>query len=249
MSLDTQPMGLDSLGGGVAGLDEFRVGSPIEIQSYLKKLADGNVTIFLNGPAGRNVATTVWAVDAAGGSLVFSADARDATLQQLLLAGEIVAVGYLDSVKLQWDVHGAMLVHGGTGSALRCAFPRLMYRFQRRNSYRVRPLPRSGPLARLTEPVQQALRVLDVSIGGCALFYPDGGVPIGRGDMIRNATLELDAETRLAAHLLVHHASPMGGELKGMRLGCELVQLARDAERALQRFIDQTQKKRRLFDL
>ena len=62
-------------------------------------------------------------------------------------------------------------------SALSCAFPQVVYRFQRRSSFRVRPILRSSPVARLRHPdlpeLDLSLRVLDVSLGGCALFVPD----------------------------------------------------------------------------
>ena len=85
-------------------------------------------------------------------------------------------VGYLDSVKVQFDVSDLVLVHGNRASVLSCPLPREMFRFQRRNAFRVRPLMRSAPVARLRHPdmpdIEFALRVIDVSIGGCALFLP-----------------------------------------------------------------------------
>lgn len=251
MSLDTQPMDLDDLGGAPGALDEFRVSAPAEVKAFLKKLLDGNVPVYLNSSDGVNITTTLWTLDAAAGKLSFAADARDARLQALLAGDEIVAVAYLDAVKLQWDVSAAMVVNGGMSSALLSAFPRLLYRFQRRGSFRVRPLPRTTPLARLRPQGpgsgEVALRVLDVSIGGCALFFPDIGGSIACGTTISGATLELDVETRVAVSLRVHHVRSLGPEVQGSRLGCEFVKPGPDAERHLQRFIDQTQKKRRMF--
>ena len=47
----------------------------------------------------------------------------------------------------------------------------------------------------------------------------------------------------------MQHATVLNPEARGARLGCEFVNLANDAERILQRFIDQTQKRRRLMSL
>jgi len=47
----------------------------------------------------------------------------------------------------------------------------------------------------------------------------------------------------------MQHATVLGGQARGARLGCEFVNLAAEAQRTLQRFIDQTQKRRRLMSL
>ena len=132
-------MPLDAMGAS-HDLSQFRVGSPAEIVALLRQLADGNVLVHLSTPEGASYTTTVWALDPARGLLCLSADAHDHKLQALLESEEVVAVGYLDSVKLQFDLHDLVLVHSGRDSALNVRFPRVLYRFQRRASFRVRPL-------------------------------------------------------------------------------------------------------------
>jgi len=67
----------------------------------------------------------------------------------------------------------------------RAELPREVFRFQRRNSFRVRTLPRSSPTMVLRHPgipdMTLALRVLDVSTGGCALFLPNDVPPLSPG--------------------------------------------------------------------
>ena len=62
-----------------------------------------------------------------------------------------------------------------------------------------------------------------------------------------DVVLDFDAETRFSATLLLHHLSTMNSDAIGLRMGCELVKLPAAAERMLQLYIDQTQKKRRLM--
>jgi flagellar brake protein len=61
--------------------------------------------------------------------------------------------------------------------------------------------------------------------------------------------IELDADTRFTATVQVQHLSSISAQSQGLRAGCEWRNLERDAERALQRYIDQTQKQRRLLSL
>ena len=246
-------MPLDALGAQPGGLDEFRVTEPREIASMLKKLLDGSVRLNLNGSDGCVVGATVWTVDAEHDSLGFSVERQDPNPPALLECEEAVVVGYMESVKLQFDVRNLVLLHGPRASVLRCAYPRELFRFQRRGAYRVRPLPRSAPLARLRHTdiaeMQLALRVLDVSIGGCALFLPDDVPAIQAGMVMNQVQMDLDADTRFHANLRLQHVTSLNAESRGVRLGCEFVNPDPGALRGLQRFIDQTQKRTRLLGM
>ena len=251
--METLPTPLDALGAGPGGLDEFRITAPREIGAMLRQLLDGSVRLNLNGSDGCVVAATLWTVDAEHASLGFSVDADDPNLQVLVECEDAVVVGYMESVKLQFDVRSMVLVHGPRASVLRCAYPRELFRFQRRGAYRVRPLPRGAPLARLRHTdiaeMQLALRVLDLSIGGCALFLPDDVPPMRPGLVMNRVEIDLDADTRFHVDLRLQHVTSLNPDSRGVRLGCEFVKPDPGALRALQRFIDQTQKRSRLLTI
>jgi flagellar brake protein len=247
----TVPMDEVALSNG--SLDDFRLSSRAEINALLKQLRDANVTLNLNAPDGRMINVTLWDIDATRDALTFSTDASTSHLEMLTECDEAVVVGYLDSIKLQFDVSDLMMVHANNGRALNCAFPTEIFRFQRRSGYRVRPMVRSSPTARLRHPMipemQLSLRILDVSISGCAIFLPDNVPPMAPGVVINNVQLDLDADTRILTSLRMHHVSSISADSKGVRLGCELLDPAREGLRALQLYIDQTQKRRRLMAL
>ncbi len=242
-------MQLDVVAAAHGGLAEFQMSSQPELIKTLKSLSEGNVLINLNGSDGAAYTTTLWAIDAARGIVSFSADADSNQVQALVEAEEAVAVAYLDSIKLQFDVSGLVLVRGGKSSALNCAFPRVIYRFQRRSGYRVRPLLRSTPVVRVRHPMipdmALSLRVLDVSIGGCALFLPDDVPPLNPGVVLNGVQIELDMDTRVSTSLRLQHVTSLNHDARGVRLGCEIVEPTPDVLRALQRYIDQTQKRQR----
>jgi c-di-GMP-binding flagellar brake protein YcgR len=91
------------------------------------------------------------------------------------------------------------------------------------------------------------LRVIDVSIGGIALFVPNDVPALQPGTEIGDVVIDLDAETQLRARLRVAHITSMNDEALGVRVGCEMESMSGDALRLLQRFIDQTQKRRRMM--
>ena len=111
MYTDTQPAALDALGNPGA-FDEFRVSDPVERKALLKSLMDRGVTVNLSGSDGSAFATTLWTIDAGQGKIAFTADLMEPSVHRLVEADEATAVGYLDQIKLQFDVSDRMLVHG-----------------------------------------------------------------------------------------------------------------------------------------
>jgi len=252
MFQDTRPADLDA-GGTIDRWAEFRVDHPRELQALLRQLCDGSVPVHLNAPGGIGLTTTLWSVDAASGRLSFSADEGHPGLQGLVDADEAMAVAYLDSVKLQFELQGMLLVRSARACALQAQMPRALYRFQRRSAYRVRPQGRTAPTARLRHPsipeMSLALRLIDISAGGCAMLLPHDVPPLAPGIQIADVQIELDVETRFTLALALRHVTALPADGQGVRLGCEWVALPPGAERLLQRWIDLTQRRRRLMSL
>ena len=247
---DTQPAPMQSMTGNA--IDEFRVDHPTELLALLRQLAEHNVLVHLSAPGGGAYTTTLWTVDANQRRVSLCADAAQPAVRALIDAGEATAVAYLDSVKLQFDLQHLVLVHGANASALQAELPRRLYRFQRRESFRVRTPASGAPTATLRHPsvpeMQLALRVLDVSIGGCALALPANVPPLAAGITLAGVRIALDADARFDATLTLQHVSGGMGSTQ-QRLGCAFVRLDGNAQRILQRYIDQTQKRQRQFSL
>lgn len=234
---------------------QFRIDHLKERLALLRNLRDGTVPILLNGPDGVSCTTALWAIDEVQCRLVFTVDdgAAARALTRLIEQNEAMAVAYLASVKLQFDLQGLMLVRGPQANTLQCRLPAEIYRFQRRNAYRVRTAGRRDPVARLCHPTESgrslALRVLDLSIGGCALWLPHDVPALRAGTALDDVRIELDSETRFNAPARLRHVSDPGNPDRGVRLGCEWAPLSGQAERVLQLWIDQAQKRHRLLSL
>jgi len=94
-----------------------------------------------------------------------------------------------------------------------------------------------------------ALRVLDVSAGGCAVLLPQDVPPLQPGTRIASAAIVLDGDTRFETSLVLQHVTALHPDQGGVRIGCAWLDLGPSAARALQLYIDQTQKRRRLLSL
>ncbi|MFG6461836.1 flagellar brake protein [Roseateles sp. DXS20W] len=236
-----------------AAPEEFRVAAPAEITAYLHELQRDNATVLLSGPPSQSLASRITALDAAADVLGLAIGADpDGISQALVASGEITAVAYLGAVKLQFELDGAVLVSGDQGTVLRAGLPTRLYRFQRRQAYRVQPAGSVYPRVVLPggDVAGRALRVLDISIGGLALAAPPGTPPLPLGQATTGLVLELDRLTALRVSLLPHHASPIAGDALGaQQMGCAFVDPDAVTTRALQMYVDQTQKRRRLLKL
>lgn len=235
---------------------EFRVTQEPDKLRLLRELRDAGVPVVLNLPDGASLPVLLWAVEAGAQRLNFSATAHPAKLAHLVEADEAAAVAYLHDVKLQFDLQGFVLVHGTRANALHCRIPEAIYRFQRRHAYRVRSAGRPDPVARFRHPalpeMALALRVLDVSIGGCALWLPADVPALQAGTQLGEMQLELDADTRFTAPAVLQHITSLGSgnqPPRGVRIGCEWQPLSTGAARLLQRWIDRAQQRRRLLSL
>jgi c-di-GMP-binding flagellar brake protein YcgR len=250
MFQDTQPATLGAKG-DLDDRAQFRVDDSSELLRLLQQLRDSSVPVTLSGPSCAAVTSQLWSVDAAQRLISFSADAADLHMQRLTQVDEAVAVAYLDNVKLQFEVRDPMLVRAAASCALRARLPAVLYRFQRRASYRVRTLDRRAPKAQLRHPsmpdMHISLRIVDLSAGGCALLLPDDIPALQPGTQLAGVRIELDSDAAFEATLRLQHVSAMHGGGSGQRLGCEFIDLAGQAKRLLQRFIDQTQQRRRLL--
>ncbi|PTT76220.1 hypothetical protein DBR42_27245, partial [Pelomonas sp. HMWF004] len=123
-----------------AAPDDLRISAAAEIALYLQQLQRANARVQLTGPPGLSLSSriTTLAPDADLLGLEIATD-PDGISQVLVAGGEITAVAYLGTIKLQFELDGAVLVSGDQGAVLRSMLPTRMYRFQRRQSFRVQP--------------------------------------------------------------------------------------------------------------
>jgi flagellar brake protein len=231
----------------------FRVDDELEAEGLLEQLRRDATPLVLTAPSGGALVGQVCGLDRLNARINLSVEDHHPQLQQLVDADEAIALGYLQNIKLQFDLQDLVLVRGAKASTLQAAWPQALYRFQRRGAFRVRTLDRQAPTATLRHPaipdMRLTLRVIDISIGGCALQMPADVPALEPGVRLHGVQVDLGGETRFGGTLQIQHLVALNGEGQALRVGCEWLGLAPEAQRALQRYIDQTQKRRRLLAL
>ena len=228
---------------------ECRVDAPGEVAALLRVLLTQQTRVTLSNAAGLSVNSSICALDAAHAAMNFDMRRGDPALQALLASSELSAVAYLDDIRVQFELDEPMLVNNGAGVVLRARLPGSLYRFQRRQAFRVR-LSSDTPQVRLAHPQQQTelrARILDLSVSGLALLLPPALTAWPTGTVVTAASVELDRDTRFSASLRSHHVHPFNAA--GTLVGMAFAQIDHAATCELHRYIDQTQKRSRLLRL
>lgn len=224
---------------------DFRLDAPGEIMNWLRELLRSQARIQLTTPDGAAIHTVLRSLDTPQGMLTMEAPQARDTLAPILSSDELVATAFLDKIKLQFDVSGLVAIRG-EGEVLRAPVPLRIYRFQRRQAYRVASAGQLYPALKLNGADLPRIRVVNVSAGGVALQWPANVVPAPRALEELSGTLELEREVSFSTLLRVQHVTE-GEDGAPHHVGCAFVSLAPTAARALQVFIDQAQKRERLM--
>lgn len=224
-------------------LERFSVYSRVEIVGMLRSLREAGVlvTAYFNADPGFGV-TTLLQVNEAGGTLVFDNLSDEVAQRRLLAAPAVTLVGFIEAIKLQFKVTGARPVTFEDQPAFAVALPRQVLRLQRREAFRVRPPLSKAATCRVpfgdVGGQYEALRVLDISVGGLAvLTYPEK-FDVAAGTVIEACQLDLPGVGGFSVGLRVCHVDVLPRDEKARRCGCEFVQLAPAARLTLQRYIN-----------
>ena len=132
---------------------------------------------------------------------------------------------------------------------------------KRRSTVRVRRPIDDSPTASFAHPLapdyRARLRVLNLSVEGCALWLPRGDLPLAPDQLLRQVELRLDEESTITADLRVRYLSlntdgmttlPMG-EAEGLRVGCRWGQLPAADANLLEAWIRVGKRRRDLVHL
>ena len=228
-------------------LDDFRIASPRRVEEMLSRLLIEKEAVSLHAH-GAVLTARLAAVDKDADSLRLEIEAADHDTPALLENEEMVAVALLDNIKVQFDLKESTWVRDGQHDLINCKLPRELFRFQRRDAYRVRPLWCDMPMATVTLPgakyADLQLRVVDVSLGGCALLLPQALPAIQETGLLLGVSIALDGDTAFCVDLRVRNLTPIDGNNAGTRLGCEFVNPQGDVQRLLQRYLFDTERRR-----
>lgn len=215
----------------------FTQDDPAAVRRVLDDLVRARAAVALYLPTNHEVfvVSRLLAHDASGLQFDFLADPK---LTRPLLEGhELVVVGMLESIKVQFTAPHPVQRDTPEGPELLCGLPRLVIRIQRREDFRVRPPARSPAVCMMRAPgaTEVGFQVSDISASGVALVVPPGQAPPEPGEMRAHCRLEIPGLPAIPCDLEVRNQVALARG--SVRVGCRFHRLSPESQRAVQRYV------------
>lgn len=231
---------------------ECRITSSRQIEAILRNIAEtgSNAALYYN--AKRDfIMTTILDVDEDG---MWVEQASSATTNhQIEESKRIKVVSSHHQVKVQFGTDGASSVTYDDRPAFFIPMPQSIYRFQRREYFRLSlsPSDQMRCIINLTKPeapggmAATEVPVTDISGGGIGLTCLEGEVDIQTGESYSKCQLNIPGVGPVLVNLIVRNVVPLSTTKSGKtisRAGCEFKNLDGQTEVKLQRFITDKQR-------
>jgi flagellar brake protein len=249
---NTEPVAIDRLDLG-GTWRRFRVDDPRRRFATLREICHQDAPVTLGAVSGGAVTASLWAVDQRQGRLAFGLDPSAGGLTRLLTQPDLWAAAYLENAKVQFSLHRVVADRAQRRLCIHSDAPLDMYHLPRRRAVRLRRDGSPAPMARLPHPAPGlppvALRVLDVSLLGCAMQWGSEEAPLPVGTVISGVELELDDQTFIFTDLRIQHVTPVPRNPGQWRVGCVWMGLHQAAHLSLQTWILRGRRRRELITL
>lgn len=231
---------------------ECRITSPRQIESILRNISEtgSNAALYYN--AKRDfIMTTILDVDEDG---MWVEQASSAMVNhQIEESKKLKLVSSHHQVKVQFATDRASSVSYDDSPAFFIPMPKSIYRFQRREFFRLSPLPSEQMRCtiNITKPshpgVTEACEVpvADISGGGIGLTCMEGEIDLQPGDTYSGCRINLTGIGPVMVNLIVKNLVPISTTKSGKtisRAGCEFRNLDGQTTVKLQRFITDRQR-------
>ena len=228
-------------------LAPFRIDAPLAVRDCLRALRDRCAPLALHGLPGngRWLEARLVSVNAPIDRIELDIGVTGFNVV-VPPARSIQVVGFLDRVKVQFELAELERIEAAQGLRLRAWLPAVLYRRQRRDAYRVRPFGSSA--ARCTVPDTSALPagtfdVQDASVGGVSLRWDAQCAP-DHGALLEDCILALPEVAPFRCDLRVRSVEPGdAGKARFWRIGCAFETLSAPLQRAMQRFVFDTDRR------
>jgi c-di-GMP-binding flagellar brake protein YcgR len=233
--------------------EPFRVDGAHKRLAALRDICNGGVPVSVGPPGGPVFAAALWSVDEGQNKVHFSVSPEAARESRVNTVHGLWAATYLGETKLQFPLSRLSVEPASDRYLVHADLPPDIYRLARRQGLRLRKAASAGLMARFQHPLapdlSMKLRVLDISLSGCALWRTSKVLPLVPEQMVREVEVLLDDETLFFTDLEVRHVSPSPADRAGMRIGCTWRTLSHPARDALQGWIETGERRRGRFTL
>lgn len=228
----------------ISSNERYLVGNPREIAGYLQGVIKERVLCSLRA-AGKpeSFLSHLIAIDDRG-QLIFDAPRAPVIVRSLVASGKAAVEFTLSDVRIAFEAEVIRIADHEGDPAVFVKTPANIYRFQRRDNYRV-SVPQRRPVRLsldMAEPALRGLRLADLSCGGASVIVKGAleHFPIGR--QFEGVELLLDEEDEpLVLTVRVRHAVAirLSGAMGDLRIGVQFVRTPAGFEPRVSRLVNE----------
>lgn len=225
--------------------------TPLEIGYVLRTMAQKGELFTAYFDHGHNsMLTTLLDADTKSQRFWFDVSGTESVNRLLLRAERVVFAAAPEGVKLQFvlEAGGIVLDQHEGHPAFAADFPTDMIKLQRREFFRLET-PVGKPLVcKITHSTGKRLELAlhDISIGGIGLWYPGGATNLDILDIVKDCQIDLGTFGMVVVSLEIRakrRVTQRNGSTVTM-LGCRFVNMPRQTENVLQRYMAQLERER-----
>lgn len=234
-------------------LSRFAIGNGREIERILRGLMKDKALLTVQGSKSKqSFLTTILGLDDRARKLYIECAADRRAEGDLLGRTGIELIAHYEGVRVQFTIAQGERVKFDGLDAYKLSLPDKVYRFQRRQYYRVQT-PQAQPVKCAIPLTDRALEatITDISVGGIGVRYEPGAAEISVGMELPGCRLSIPELDVYTITLKVRNSAQVtlkNGALV-QRLGCEFVDVSVPLERAIQTYIFKLERERRSWDL
>lgn len=231
----------------------YWVRSIVEVRYALNELRKTRATLTCEvAPSGDSFTTEILAADDDNG-VVLDVPPLQTQLDAAKRADKVILHTTTAGVKIDFELERLSVTNWEDGPALRAPLPIRILKVQRRNFFRI-ALPKSRPVTCLiTAPGSEpfAYPILDIGLGGIALFSREDEPPLEEGKLYEQCKIALPEIGILEPKVLVRHVAIIQPPNRSVsrRYGCEFANLPGPLEALIQRFVLLLERDRRAASL
>ncbi len=228
----------------LARLAEFEISAAGTISKLLAELVRKRALIWLFVSDEDNTAAASQLIAVEDGRLAFSLQTDHDSRNAFLAARRCTVVGFLDSVKVQFEMRLSGPDDVPEASLLFGEAPARLYRIQRRAAFRVRPPAghRGNLIVRGTPGHEDSFRIFDLSATGLSFLRPREARSFELGDRIALARLELGPRVPVPCSFVIRSILDLANDPLHDRVGCEFINLPNEVERAIAIYVQDAER-------
>jgi c-di-GMP-binding flagellar brake protein YcgR len=222
--------------------EKYLLQSPREIRQLLTSLVTGRALVSAQlTPGNQSFLTAILGLADDDTALLLDGSTDESINTRIEQAAQITCITQLHNIRIQFQVENPARIQVDGRPAFRALLPESVLRLQRREFYRLQTPVTQSVICELpiAGGMPAEVRIIDISSGGIAIAVPPSDFVFEPHMEFPGCTLRLPDAEAISARLVVRNLFRLVNRngIEMQRAGCEFLDLPRNADSIIQRYI------------